>query len=154
MSNFKWEIKKKMEIKHGSKGFILLDILIASLILTSSIAAAMYLFKTGYNYLEKANHSNLLSSKLIQAVSLLKTLNLEKKAGEEDMGDGVTLKWEAQLLSASKPHREKSPFSIPPLYELFLYRINLNLKSKEMEREYQVNVLRYKPLFSPEEMVF
>jgi Tfp pilus assembly protein PilV len=43
------------------KGFLVLEILIAGLILTASIAATMYLFRVGTLYLEKVNQSNMLS---------------------------------------------------------------------------------------------
>ncbi|MBP1713304.1 MAG: putative rane protein [Deltaproteobacteria bacterium] len=55
-----------MGIRRG-KGFIVIEILIAGLILTSSIAATMYLFRMGFEYLERANQSNVLASKLTQA---------------------------------------------------------------------------------------
>lgn len=136
------------------KGFIVLDVLIAGLILTSSIAATMYLFRMGFDYLERANQSNLLSSKLTQATGLIRTLDMQKSSGEEDIGESVTLKWEARLLSASRPVKRGGEFSIPPLHELLLYRVNFSLQYKENTREYQVNVFRYKPLSSPEEMLF
>jgi hypothetical protein len=138
---------------HQKKGFIVLDVLIAGLILTSSIAATMYLFRMGFDYLERANQSNLLSSKLPQATGLIRTLDMQKSSGEEDIGEGVTLKWEARLLGASRPVKGWGEFSIPPLHELFLYRVNFRLNYKEIVREYQVNVFRYKPLYSPEEML-
>ena len=139
---------------HQKKGFIVLDILIAALILTSSIAATMYLFRMGFDYLERANQSNVLSSKLTQATGLIRTLDMQKSPGKEDIGEGVTLQWEARLLGASRPVKEGGEFSIPPLHELLLYPVNFRLNYKENTREYQVNVFRYKPLSSPEEMVF
>ena len=135
------------------QGFIVLDILIAALILTSSIAVTMYLFRMGFDYLERANQSNLLSSKLTQATGLIRTLDMQKSPGEEDIGEGVILKWEVQLLGRSTPVTEgtESPMLSP--YELFLYRVNFRLNYKEIAGEYQVNVFRYKPLYSPGEML-
>ena len=43
----------------GEKGFLVLEVLIAGLILTASIAASMYLFKMGFANLERANNSNV-----------------------------------------------------------------------------------------------
>ena len=134
-------------------GFIVLEILIAGLILTASIAATMYLFRMGFDYLERANQSNLLSSKLTQATGLIRTLDLQNKSGEEDLGEDITMKWNSQLLGSSRPTRGEAEFSIPSLHELFLYRVNFRLNYKEIVREYQVNVFRYKPLYSPEEML-
>lgn len=134
-------------------GFIVLEILIAGLILTASIAATMYLFRMGFDYLERAKQSNLLSLKLTQATGLVRTLDLQKNSGDEDVGDGVILKWEARLLSASRP-KGWGEFSTPPLHELLLYQVNFSLNYKGNVREYKINVFRYKPLFSPEEMLF
>lgn len=135
-------------------GFIVLEILIAGLILTASIAATMYLFRMGFDYLERAKQSNLLSLKLTQATGLVRTLDLQKNSGDEDVGDGVILKWEARLLSASRPIKGWGEFSTPPLHELLLYQVNFSLNYKGNVREYKINVFRYKPLFSPEEMLF
>jgi len=60
-------------------GFLVLEILIAGLILTSGIAATMYLFRMGFEHLERAKISNTLSAKLIQASGLIRTLDLQKK---------------------------------------------------------------------------
>jgi hypothetical protein len=141
-----------MRMKNRQQGFIVLDILIAGLILTSSIAATMYLFRMGFDYLERANQSNVLSSKLTQAAGLIRTLDLQKNSGEEDLGDDVTLKWKSQLLGFSKPIKGEGEMNIQSIHELFLYRVDFSLQYKGNIREYQINVLRYKPLYSPEEV--
>jgi len=139
-------------MKNRQQGFIVLDILIAGLILTSSIAATMYLFRMGFDYLERANQSNVLSSKLTQAAGLIRTLDLQKNSGEEDLGDDVTLKWKSQLLGFSKPIKGEGEMTIQSIHELFLYRVDFSLQYKGNIREYQINVLRYKPLYLPEEV--
>jgi hypothetical protein len=139
---------------HRKNGFIVLEILIAGLILTASIAATMYLFRMGFDYLERANQSNLLSSKLTQAAGLIRTLDLQKNSGEEDIGEGITLKWKAQLLSSSRPIKKGGEFPIPSLHELLLYRVFFSLDYKGVNREYQVNVFKYKPLSLPGEIPF
>lgn len=136
--------------KHREKGFLVLEILIAGLILTASIAAAMYLFQMGYNYLEKANQSNTLSSKLMQATGLFRTLEIEKKIGVADMGGGVNLKWEAVLLNSSRPTWGGGEFAVTSAHQLFLYRVDFSLTYQNASREYRINVFRYKPLYSPE----
>jgi len=137
-------------MKHARQhGFLVLEILIAGLILTASIAATMYLFRMGYDYLDKANQINVLSSKLMQASGLLKALELEKKSGVEDMGDDVTLTWEAQLLGSAKPIKGGGEYAATSIHELFLYRVNFSLAYHNASRGYQINVFRYKPLYSP-----
>ena len=136
------------------QGFIVLDILIAGLILTSSIAATMYLFRMGFDYLERANQSNVLSSKLTQATGLIRTLDLEKNSGKEDIGEGVILKWEVQLLGRSTPVKEGTESPMLSFHELLLYRVYFSLNYKGTIREYQSDVFKYKPLSSPEQMLF
>ncbi len=131
---------------HQKEGFIVVEIMIAGLILTASIAATMYLFRMGFEYLERANQSNVLSSKLTQATGLIRTLDMEKKSGEEDLGESVTLKWEARLLGSSRPMKGQAEFAVPSVHELFLYRVLFSLNYKGKVEEYKVNVFRYKPL--------
>ena len=136
------------------KGFIVLEVLISGLILTASIAATMYLFRMGFDYLDRANQSNVLSSKLTQATGLLRTLDMQKNDGEEDLGENVTLKWKSQLLESSRPIKQAEDFSLQSIHELFLYRVDFSLNYKGIVREYQVNVFRYKSLYSPEQILF
>jgi hypothetical protein len=137
-------------MKHlHQKGFLVLEILIAGLILTASIAATMYLFRMGYEYLEKVNQSNVLSSKLLQAGGLLRTLEMENKSGVEEMGDDVTMKWEARLLGSARPIKGVDEFAVMSYHVLILYRVNFSLAYQNTSRDYQVNVFRYKPLSAP-----
>ena len=136
---------------HRKKGFIVVEILIAGLILTSSIAATMYLFRMGFDYLERANQSNVLSSKLTQATGLIRTLDFQKDSGEEEIGEEILLKWKSKLLGSSKPIRGEGEMTLSSLHELLLYRVDFSLQYKESIREYQINVFRYKPLSSSEE---
>jgi hypothetical protein len=133
---------------HREKGFIVLEILMAGLILTSSIAATMYLFRMGFEHLERANQSNVLASKLTQATGLIDILDLQRKSGKEDIGDGVELKWEARLVGSSRPTRGGGEFLIPSAHELLLYRVDFSLRCRGIFREYQVHVLRHRPLLS------
>jgi hypothetical protein len=146
--------KVKGAVINPSMGFILIEVLISGVILTTSIAATMYLFRMGFDYLERANKSNLLSSKLIQAASLIKNLDLEQKSGSELLGAQVSLKWEARLLGRARPIKKGGEFSVQSLYEISLYRVNIILSVKDIERAYTVNAFRYKPLFTPGEFGF
>jgi len=148
---YKWQIPLR---KHQQKGFIVVEILIAGLILTTSIAATMYLFRMGFDYLERTHQSNVLSSKLTQAAGLIRTLDLQKNSGEEDIGEGITLKWKAQLLGSSRPIKGEGEFTTRSLHELLLYRVFFSLNYKGGVREYQVNVFKYKPLYSLEDLSF
>lgn len=134
--------------KQRQRGFLVLEILIAGLILTASIAATMYLFSLGYGYLEKTRQSNVLSAKLIQASGLLKTLELDRQSGTEEMGGGVTMKWQARLLGTSRPIFGEGEFAVQSLHELSIYRVDFTTQYQGMARDYRINVFRYKPLSS------
>lgn len=139
---------------HQKEGFIVIDIMIAGLILTASIAATMYLFRMGFDYLERANQSNVLSSKLTQATGLIRTLDMQTKSGQEDLGEGITLKWEARLLGSSRPVKGQAESAVASMHELFLYRVLFSLNYQGIIQEYKVNVFRYKPIFGPGEIFF
>ena len=135
-----------------SRGFLVLEVLIASLILTASIASTMYLFRMGFNHMERVNQVNLLSSKLLQAGSLLKIIDLERQSGTEDMGDGVIMKWESHLLALNNPVGSGTTSSSGVmvnrnfLHYLFLYRVDFLLEFKGSIREYHIHVFRSRPL--------
>ncbi|MFO0753215.1 MAG: hypothetical protein U0411_07825 [Thermodesulfovibrionales bacterium] len=126
----------------NEKGFLILEVLIAGLILTASIAATMYLFKMGFEHLARANDSNVLSSKLSSAAILLRSLDLGRKEGTEDLGDGVTLRWEAKLVEKSRPVYDTPEGSVQSPYEVFLYRVSLRLDFRKLNREYEMDVFR------------
>ncbi|MDI6889838.1 MAG: hypothetical protein QMC83_02705 [Thermodesulfovibrionales bacterium] len=150
-------IKRKMfnsPLLRENKGFLVIEILIAGLILTASIAATMYLFRVGFQHLGRADVSNILSSKLSQSINLIKTFDLEKKSGIEDIGDGVTLAWEARLLNSTRPVMYTAEGSIPSPHELYLYRVSFQLIYKDAKRDYETNIFSYKRLVSASEMLF
>jgi len=139
--------------KEKSRGFLVLEVLIAGLILTASIASAMYLFRMGFDHMERVNKVNLLSAKLLQAGSLLKIVELERHSGTEDLGDGVIMKWESHLVArnnqtgsgtnSSSGVAVKRNFS----HDLFLYKVDFLLEFKGSMREYHINVFRSRPLY-------
>lgn len=133
----------------GSAGFLLLEVLIASLILSSSIAASFYLFRLGYIYLKRAEESNFLVSKLPQAISyLMNVAELEKEGGKLSLGKDSELVWRAIVEEKTKfdIQHPKERYNQP--YELYLYKVNFTLRKgeREREREYQIKLLRFKML--------
>lgn len=133
-------------MKSSQKGFLILEVFIASLILTSSIAATMYLFRIGMEGLQRANDSNVLSSKLPEAVNLLAALDLSQKQGEEYLGNDVSMRWESALIGKTRPVHPTAEGIEQSLHELYLYNVILKFKYQNLAREYTVNVFRYKPL--------
>lgn len=128
----------------GTQGFLVIEVLIAGLIITSSIAATMYLFNLGYRHLERAGASDAVSSKLPQAVNLLKTTALENKSGKELLGDGVELSWEAGLIAQTRPLIEMPEGPLKTNQEIFLYKVNFQLKYRDVKRAYEITVFRHK----------
>lgn len=133
-------------------GFLLLEILVAGVILTAGIACAMYLFRSGFEHLERADRANLLSAKLLQAGSLLKITDLERRSGSEDLGDGVTMKWTAQLAGSSLPHiyardASGSMEAFSGHHEIYLYRVDFGLEYKGTVRNYRISIFHSRPLY-------
>ena len=134
----------------------------ACLILTSAVAAGMYLFRTGFAHLDRANTSNVMSSKLPQAINVIRASDLGKTSGIEDMGDEVTLEWAATVLDSVKPGGVGAPTispnmsasmsssMYPSMYEIFLYRVHMKLTYRKKSREYDLNVFRHRRTGSPE----
>lgn len=135
-------------------GFLVLEILIAGMILTASIAATMYLFRVGFEHLGRAGTTNTLSSKLPQAVNLLKSIDMSAREGAEDIGDGVTLRWRAELLAKHVPPQPVDEMSTVGVHELFLYHVNFELYFKDQKKEYELNVFRSRPTYSTFESQF
>src|SRR5208337_2432101 len=108
----------------SEKGFLILEVMIASLIITAGVAATMYLFRLGFQYLERANDSNLLSSKPPQVINYMKVLDMDAKEGTEDMGDDVIMHWGASLVQTVRPYRDdpESFGKIMSNFNLYLYK--------------------------------
>jgi len=130
-------------------GFLLLEILIASLILAGAVAAGMYLFRTGFQYLEKIKENNLLASKVPQALSYLyQVADLEKGEGEVNLGEEVKLRWRASLLERVRPQVARAGPDNSTSYELYLYGVEFTLSTPKLERDYYTYVTKYKILTS------
>jgi len=138
-------------MKRLKKGSITIDVLIAGMILTAGIAASMYLFKLGFQYLEKANTVNIIALKVSQTPALLRTLDLSEESGIEDLGDGVTLEWTSKLIVKSKPEG-LAEVKIPSMYELYLYEVTLKFIYKDKIKTYKIHIFRSKQLVSSEKI--
>lgn len=111
----------------------------------------MYLFRTGFKSLERIHNSNVLSSKLAQAVRYLNSVaKIEEREGEEALGEGVILKWNSRLIEQMRPTVPYGEAGMISPYELYLYEVEFSLNYKEDERDYRMYVFRYKTLISPE----
>ncbi len=139
----------------NQRGFLVLEILIAGIILTTSIAASMYLFKMGFEHLQRANDSNVLSSRLPDVMALLKVIDIDQKSGSESLGNGVVLHWESRLVDKTRPVRQTvEGDTVTSIHELYLYRVDFRLRYKDIERSYNTNVFRYKRLLLEKDVFF
>jgi hypothetical protein len=127
----------------NSKGFLLIDTLIAGLILTASVAATMYLFRVGLENLGRANDANILSSKVPTIIHLARTLDPTLGSGKEDLGDGVVAEWQIRLVGQRRidldPEGGRSSVS-----ETSLYKVTFNLSYKGTTRSYETYTLHWK----------
>lgn len=121
---------------------MILEVMVASLILTAGVAATMYLFRLGFEYLQRANESNVISSKLPQVVNFMKVLDMKVAEGTEDMGDDVTMHWDAKLLETARPVRDTFDGKVTHPFNLFLYKVKIRLDYKKLSRDYEINVFR------------
>jgi hypothetical protein len=130
-----------------NRGFLLIDTLIAGLIITSSIAATMLLFRVGFENLQRANSYNALSSKVTPATNILKGLDLSTGGGVEELGEGFSMKWNAQVI-AQTDHgiRDDGPAQLS--HELILYQVDFAILSANVSRDYEVRILKGKKIAS------
>jgi hypothetical protein len=129
----------------NNKGFLLIDTLIAGLIITSSVAATMVLFRVGFENLQRANRANELSSKVAPAINLIKTLDLTKGSGTVGLGDGVVVKWQAKLILRAGRYIEDEPGRRDTTItgNEYLYQVNFSIISQGGTRDHEMNVYKH-----------
>lgn len=139
--------------ERNSRGFLLLEILISALIIAGAVASAMYLFRLGFQFLEKLRVRNELNSKVPQAVSYLSSgASLEKGAGTLKLGEEVDLRWQAREVERVRPMINLEGEWINATYEISLYAVNFTLTMVKTgdQKNYTLYVTKYKSLYSPQ----
>ncbi|MBF0316851.1 MAG: hypothetical protein HQL04_01650 [Nitrospirae bacterium] len=126
----------------NKSGFLVIEILIASLILTASIAATMYLFRVGFKTLQQVRQSNMVASKVPVAINYLKATEMKNIASTAELGEGVTMTWKSIPIGESSP--TISPNSTG-LFEISLYKVDFTLTYETLSREYEVTVFKHRP---------
>jgi len=125
----------------GEGGFLILEILIAALILTASIAATMMIFRGGFQQLERADRSNGISAVLPQVMNLLQHRDLKSHEGEETLSPEIVLRWRASLEGESRSGLFVQEFVLP-IHKVFLYKVHVSLTNGELSREYDLHLFR------------
>jgi len=162
-------VRRKMTTRPlaGVGGFLLIEVLISAMILTSGIAATMYLFRVGYESLERVRQSNLVSSKIPYAVNFLQTEGYASASGSLALGDGVVLTWRGRTADKKEPvssneNRPGLPLnpsesfsaplrdmgvtlrsSMPKNFTLFLYKMDFTVSYMNLHRDYKLEVVRH-----------
>ncbi|MBF0565001.1 MAG: hypothetical protein HQK89_07155 [Nitrospirae bacterium] len=123
----------------GESGFLLMEVLIAGLIVTAAVAAAMALFREGMTSLQRARESNLVASKVPEALDYLKFAEMVGIPSTEELGDEVVMTWKSTLLRVSPPFITPN---VSGKYDVYLYRVNFTLTYRDLARDYEINLLR------------
>ncbi|MCI4624375.1 MAG: hypothetical protein L3V56_00265 [Candidatus Magnetoovum sp. WYHC-5] len=123
-------------------GFLFIEVLISGLIIATSIAASMYLFRVGFDVLHRAKTSNILASKVPIAVSIVRGGNFIKKKKSYDLGDGVTLKWKSKFIRSDSPIITTGTSS--ETFEVSLYKVTFTLSVDDLSEAFEMNVFNYK----------
>lgn len=132
-------MKKLERAIRNKKGFLLIELLISGIILASCIAAAMYLFKIGYQNLGRADKIYLFYSKLPTAVNYIKYL--PEKEGVLELGDGINMIWKSEPIVKGLAMGQKESKEVP--FKINLYKVTLILKSSEEEKRFTIMVFKY-----------
>lgn len=103
----------------------------------------MYLFSLGFKHLKGAEEILLLQSKLPQALAFIRTV--EDFDGEQNLGDGVILRWKIipltkMVTSGQDGHKQEVKF------EISLCRAFITLKLNNLEEKKEFFLIRYQPL--------
>jgi hypothetical protein len=118
--------------------------MIAGLIITSSIAATMYLFRVGFDSLQRVNAINEVSSRVPPAVNLLKGVDLSRLKGSENLGGGVTVNWQAEIIAKADQRMGEDGAVEPMLHEISLYRVTFTIVEGDVSRDYEYRTLRHR----------
>jgi len=135
---------------HARKGFTLIEVLIASVILFAVIATSSLVYRTAVNSSVKAEHSIYISGLLPTIVSQVEADVLKKSQANASMveGQGVVLEasyqWRAELLAfKSAPDKfdvELGEFITPPK-KYKLWQVYLTVNRGESSSEFSFKSL-------------
>jgi hypothetical protein len=134
----------------NSKGFLLVELLIAGVIITSAIAASYYMVRNGLVYIDKIEKSNVIQSKLPFVFNFLKSVELME--GVYTFSDGTDLKWKFILVNKSRPQINIDEINLYSNFEIYLYKVEFTLNYKGLDRTYFVFITKYKRFGSGEDI--
>lgn len=131
-------------MKKKSKGFLLVEVLIACLILTGSIVASYHLLRNALDNYLRAQKSNQISKKVPQVIAFLENIaELEQKRGETVFSQNFLLRWEAKPLERTHLIYRSSNRTNEVSYEISLYHVKFTLIYKDYSRDFNYKILKY-----------
>jgi prepilin-type N-terminal cleavage/methylation domain-containing protein len=145
-------ICKNQPYNKKALGFTLIEVLVAAVILFSSIAMVTMVFRGAFISSEKANNHMVISgvlpavlATLRQDIRLQGNLTLTQLTNNGAMWD-VDYQWQAVLLSYESAPEKFEPLSLKlvslaPKYKL--WEVQLTLKYKSLLKHYQFNELSW-----------
>ncbi|MFT5755303.1 MAG: type II secretory pathway pseudopilin PulG [Alteromonadaceae bacterium] len=149
--NIKTSTYKSNEIKH-SKGFTLLEVLVASTILFASIAIVTLIFKTAYVASEKAQRKLVLTSVIPTLLPIIQqeirsqtTIQSEELTGNGTQW-GITYQWKGRVTAFESPadkldSQTAQMDSYPKRYKK--WQVELIVGTEKNQLNYQYNELSW-----------
>lgn len=136
----------------NQKGFTLIEVLVASVILFSSIAMVSMVYRGAFLSSEKANNHIVISGVLPSVLATIKQ-NIQSQGNDNSnqLSDknstwGVDYEWKATLLEFKSAPRKFDPMTQklnnPPL-KYKRWQVQLTLSSNGLVKEYQFNELSW-----------
>lgn len=86
--------------------------------------------------------SNIISSKVPEAINYLRAFAINNAHGTVSLGDGVELSWDTELQRQGAP---SILINTQTQYNIFLYKIEFRLTHDTLSRDYRIVLFKYKP---------
>lgn len=144
-------VTRQLTIREN-KGFTLIEVLVASVILFASIAMVSMVYRGAFLSSEKANSHIVISGVLPSVLSTIKnTIRQQGNLSNTQLSAknatwDVDYQWQAQLIANKGAPQKLDPFThqltIQPL-KYKLWKVTLTLTYKNLTKQYQFNELSW-----------
>ena len=123
-----------------AKGFTLIEVLVAGVILVATIATASLIYRSAMMSSEKASHVTAMNMALPHLLTEVKDNILQGSQSDSGQLLGVSYTWQAELIEQAAPPDTFDPeggfvITHEPRFKLWLITMNLNVRG--FSREYQ-----------------
>ena len=134
--------------RRSSRGFTILEVLVASLVLFSAIAIGSIVLKTAMGQVNRISHHTRVASAMYAVKELVREeLEQETLQGKGNWGEGIEYEWKAVPLKAAMnvvnfDYMDEIPE--PGKFKLTLYSLRLSIREKNAS--FKPRAFRYKEL--------